>query len=142
MWALSPATLKAQGDEAFSTMPVVSYDLKATREASSAATDSIGRVSLAAIWREANSLWSARQILLQTEADSTLISYLNDSTKKPGNFRLPDERSGAGAGALALGRLQAGYGRLVAPDSVLTRGRNGTVWEDHSFIFVQTCFSF
>lgn len=105
------------------------------------ATDAFGRFSLIATWREANSLRS-RQTLRQTGPDSTLSYYLNNPTKKSGNFRLPDERPGANTGAVALGKIQAGYGRLVGPDSVLTRGRNGTVWEDHSFIFVQTCFSF
>ncbi len=139
---LAHATFLAQGDEAFTTVPVVGYDLHEARQTSSTVTDFFGRVSLAATWGEANSLRSARHLLRQPGAGPRLSRYLEFPTVKPEDFRLPDESPAASTGAVVLGKLQAGYGKLFDPDSILTRGRNGTVWEDHSFFFVKTCFSF
>lgn len=39
---------------------------------------------------------------------------------------------------LVSSKLDAGYGRIFPMDSVITRGRNGTVWEEKdSFVYLR-----
>lgn len=140
--ALTQATFVAQGDEVFTTVPVVRYDLYEDRETLSTANHYFDRVSFAAAWRGANELRSARRVLPQPGDDPRTSRYLDVSAVKSEDFKLPGDRTASGEGAVGLGKLQAGYGRIFTPDSVITRGRNGTVWEDHSYIFLQARFSF
>jgi hypothetical protein len=140
--ALTQAAFVAQGDEAFTTVPVVSYDLYEDRETLWTANQHFDRVSFATAWRGANELRSARRVLHQPGDEPRSSRYLDVSAVKSEAFKLPGERTASGEGAVALGKLQAGYGRIFTPDSVITRGRNGTVWEDHSYIFLQARFRF
>lgn len=47
-----------------------------------------------------------------------------------------------GDGSFGIAGIQAGYGRICDADSILLRGRNGTAWEDSSYIFFKKVVRF
>jgi hypothetical protein len=72
-----------------------------------------------------------------------LVRHLDRRTNSERNFSLLGVCLAAeNTGALALGRLQAGYGRIFADNSVIACGRNGTAWEEKSCFYLKTCFRF
>jgi len=74
--------------------------------------------------------------------DCVFVRYLERRAGVKRTFPLLDERLLGNGGTLALGKLQAGYGTIFDDDSVITRGRNGTAWEETSFLFVKASFRF
>ncbi|MCU0785738.1 MAG: hypothetical protein MUF81_17185 [Verrucomicrobia bacterium] len=73
---------------------------------------------------------------------SIFVRYLERRAGAGRTFPLLDGRLLGNGGTLALGKLQAGYGRIFDGDSVITRGRNGTAWEEASCLYVKVIFRF
>lgn len=70
------------------------------------------------------------------------ISHLSDSSETNNKFVLFRKRVQPGVTSLGWGILQAGYGRIFEGDSVITRGNNGTVWEEPGCLYLRTSFRF
>jgi hypothetical protein len=76
------------------------------------------------------------------EDGSIFVRYLNRMTGTSRNLPFLREPSAGSSGGLGFGKLQAGYGRIFTDDSVITRGRNGTAWEEGSCFYLKTSFRF
>ncbi len=73
---------------------------------------------------------------------SIFVRYLERRAGAGRTFPLRDERLLGNGGTLTIGKLQAGYGAIFNDDSVITRGRNGTAWEETSCLYVKASFRF
>ena len=62
-----------------------------------------------------------------------------ETSNKLVHFR---KRLQPGISSLTWGNLQAGYGRIFTDDSVITRGNNGTAWEEPGCLYLKTRFRF
>jgi hypothetical protein len=88
----------------------------------------------------------------ETAADGSLQYRLKRSWRSPHDVVRRTERAlkfplsllnGTDDDAsFGLGHVRAGYGPLLADDTEVTRGRNGTAWEEPSSIYVKACFQF
>lgn len=76
------------------------------------------------------------------DEDGFYVRYLERQSDADKALRLLPERLVGKGGTLAFGQLQAGYGRIFTDDSVITRGRNGTTWEEASCLYVKASFRF
>jgi hypothetical protein len=76
------------------------------------------------------------------EGGSVIVRYLERRLGAGCTFPLLDKCHLGDGGTLAVGKLHAGYGAIFDDDSVITRGRNGTAWEETSFLFVKVSFRF
>ena len=80
------------------------------------------------------------------------IGYRRVSVASIQNLADPEETSNKlvnlrkrlqpGISSLTWGNLQAGYGRIFTDDSVVTRGNNGTAWEEPGCLYLKTRFRF
>ena len=72
----------------------------------------------------------------------TFARYLDRGANGERKFLFGLVRCSGEETSVGFGNVQAGYGPLLADDTVVTRGSNGTAWEEPSSIFVKTCFRF
>ena len=70
------------------------------------------------------------------------IRYLADPEETSNKLLHFSKRLQPGISSLTWGNLQAGYGRIFADDSVITRGNNGTAWEEPGCLYLKTRFRF
>jgi len=84
---------------------------------------------------------TARDDLPPLEGGS-LVHYLECPTDARGGFAFLDALPVGKGGVLAFGKLRAGYGRIFPDNSILSRGQNGTAWEEQSFFYLKASFRF
>lgn len=70
------------------------------------------------------------------------IGYLADPAVVNHKFVLFRKAVQPGLGSLTWGNLQAGYGRVFYDESVISRGSNGTAWEEPGCLYLKTRFRF
>ena len=70
------------------------------------------------------------------------IRYLADPEEMNNKFVLFRRQVQPGLASLTWGNLQAGYGRIFPDESVISRGSNGTTWEEPGCLYLKTRFRF
>ena len=88
-----------------------------------------------------SSEWDSGSSIGYHRVSAASIRHLADpeeTTNKLVHFR---KRLQPGITSLAWGNFQAGYGRIFADDSI-TRGSNGTAWEEPGCLYLKTRFRF
>jgi len=90
---------------------------------------------------DASALFAGNSIGYQRRSVAS-IGHLADPAAVNYKFVLFRKAVQPGLGSLTWGNLQAGYGRVFYDESVISRGSNGTAWEEPGCLYLKTRFRF